>query len=55
MEERKQESGGCYDRKSIPPPFTVSTKELYSIIDAWVKDGIVMLPKCKHEPTKKEK
>ena len=33
----------------------MSTKELYSILEAWLKDGIVVLPKCKHEPTKEEK
>ena len=37
------------ERGSIPP-FTVSTEELNSILEAWVKDGVVVLPKCKHEP-----
>ena len=33
----------------------MSTKELYSILEAWVKDSVVMLPECKHEPTTEEK
>jgi len=33
----------------------VSTEELYSILEAWVKDSVVALPKCKHEPTEEEK
>jgi len=33
----------------------VSTKELYSILEAWLKDGVVVLPECKREPTKEEK
>nr|POE53130.1 hypothetical protein CFP56_13673 [Quercus suber] len=39
----------------IPPFFFVSTEELYSILKAWMKDGMVVLPKCKHEPTEEEK
>nr|POF27167.1 hypothetical protein CFP56_08538 [Quercus suber] len=31
------------------------SKELYSILEVWVKDGVVTLPKCKHEPTEEEK
>ena len=38
------------ERGSIPH-FTVSTEELNSVLEAWVKDGVVVLPKCKHEPT----
>ena len=49
MPKERKGTGG------IPPPFTVSTEELYSILEAWVKDGVVILPECKHEPTKKEK
>ena len=33
----------------------MSTEELYSILEAWLKDGIVVLLECKHEPTEKEK
>ena len=47
--DKKREGG------SIPSPFTVSTEELNSILEAWVKDGVVVLPKCKHEPTDEEK
>nr|POE89448.1 hypothetical protein CFP56_01804 [Quercus suber] len=43
------------DRGGIPLLFFVSTEELYNILEAWVKDGIVTLPECKHEPTEKEK
>nr|POF03051.1 hypothetical protein CFP56_70073 [Quercus suber] len=32
------------DRGGIPPPFIVSIEELYSILEAWVKDGVVTLP-----------
>nr|POE91597.1 hypothetical protein CFP56_25640 [Quercus suber] len=68
LEERKQRGRSCYgkgtkeivkgkkrEKGSIPPPFTVSTKELYSILEAWLKDGIVVLPECKHEPIEEEK
>ena len=40
---------------SISPPFTVSIKKLYSILEAWLKDGVVVLPECKHEPVEEEK
>ena len=33
----------------------MSTEEFYSILEAWLKDGIVVLLECKHEPTEKEK
>nr|POE51067.1 hypothetical protein CFP56_55840 [Quercus suber] len=42
-------------RGSIPPPFTVSTEELCSILEAWLKDGMLVLPKCKYEPMEEEK
>ena len=35
--------------------FTVSTEELYSILEAWVKDGVVVFPECKCEPIDEEK
>ena len=43
------------ERGSIPPPFTVSIEELYGILEAWLKDGVVVLPKCKHESIDEEK
>lgn len=43
------------ERASILPPFTISIEELYSILEAWSKDGVVILPKCKGEPMKEEK
>ena len=46
---RKREISG------IPPPFSVSVEELHSILEAWVKDGVVVLPECKREPTEEEK
>lgn len=39
------------ERGIIPPPFTVSIEELYSILEVWVRYGVVVLPKCKCEPT----
>nr|POE90930.1 hypothetical protein CFP56_05302 [Quercus suber] len=33
----------------------MSTEELYSILEAWLKDGVVLLLECKHEPTEEEK
>ena len=33
----------------------MSTEELYSILEAWVKNGVVTLPNCNHEPTENEK
>nr|POF05813.1 hypothetical protein CFP56_47479 [Quercus suber] len=46
---KKREKGG------IPPPFTISNEELYSILEAWLKNGVVVLPECKREPTEEEK
>nr|POF05066.1 hypothetical protein CFP56_35627 [Quercus suber] len=43
------------ERNGIPTPFFVSTEELYSILEAWVRDGMVVLPECKCEPTEEEK
>ena len=40
-EPKKVAEGKKRDRGGIPPPFTVSTKELHSILEAWVKDGVV--------------
>ena len=54
-EPKKVVKGKKKERGGIPPPFIVSTEELYSILEAWVKDGVVTLPECKHEPTKEEK
>lgn len=50
-EPKKATKGRKRERNSIPPPFSVSTKELYSILEAWVKDCVVVLPECKCEPT----
>ena len=41
--------------RSNPPPFTISTKELYNILEAWLKDGVVVLLECKPESTNEEK
>ena len=30
-------------------------EELYSILKAWVKDGVVVLPECKRDSTEEEK
>ena len=43
------------ERGSIPPPFTVSIEDLCSILEAWLKDGVVVLPECKCEPMEEEK
>ena len=40
-ESKKAAKAKKRERGSIPPPFTVSTEELYSIPEAWVKDGVV--------------
>ena len=50
-EPKKMVKGKKRERGGIPLPFTVSTEELYSILKAWVKDRVVALPECKHEPT----
>lgn len=52
---KKAIKGRIKERSGIPPPFSVSTEELYNILKAWVKDDMVVLPKCKREPTEKEK
>ena len=54
-EPKKVAKGKKRDRGVIPPPFTVSTEELYSILEVWEKDGVMTLPECKHELTEKEK
>ena len=54
-EPKKVVIGKKRERGGIPPPFTVSTEELYSILEAWLKDGVAVLPECKREPTKEEK
>ena len=54
-EPKKVAKGKKKDKGSILPPFTVSTEELYSILEAWVKDGLVTLLECKHEPIEEEK
>ena len=54
-ETKMMAKGRKRDRGGIPPPFTVFTEELYSILEVWLKDGVVTLPECKHEPTKEEK
>ena len=48
-EPKKVDKGNKREKGGIPPPFTVSTEELYSILKAWVKDGVVTLLECKHE------
>lgn len=37
------------------PFFSISAEELYSILEAWVKVGMVVLPEWKHELTEEEK
>ena len=54
-EPKKVAKGKKKDKGSSLPPFTVSTEELYSILEAWVKDGLVTLLECKHEPIEEEK
>lgn len=51
----KVTKGRKREKSDIPPPFSVSANELYCFLDAWVKDGVVVLPDYKHEPTEKEK
>ena len=50
-EPQKVAKGRKRERSGIPPPFSISAKELYSILKAWVKDGVVVLLECKREPT----
>ena len=52
---KKAAKGRKRERSGIPPPFSVLVEELYSILKAWVKDGVVVLPECKPEPTEEEK
>ena len=54
-EIKKVTKGKKRERSSIPSPFSVSAEELYSILDARVKDGVVVLPECKREPIKEKK
>lgn len=54
-ESKKAAKGKKRERGRILPPFTVSTKELYIILEAWVKDGVAMFPECKCELTDEEK
>ena len=54
-ETKKVTKGRKRERSGIPPPFTVSAEKLYSILKASVKDDIVVLLKCKHEPIEEEK
>ena len=42
-EPKKVTKGKKRDRGGIPSPFNVSIKELYSILEAWVKDSVVTL------------
>ena len=54
-ESKKVAKNKKRERGSIPPPFTISIEEIYSILEAWLKDGVVILPECKREPIKEEK
>ena len=54
-EPKKAAKGKKRERGSIPPPFTVSIEELYGILEAWLKDGVVVLLECKHESIDEEK
>ena len=54
-ETKKVVKGKKREKGSIPPSFTMSTKELYSILETWLKDGVVVLPECKHKPIEEEK
>ena len=54
-ETKKATKGSKRERSGTPSPFSVSVEELYSIIDSWVKDGVVVLPAYKREPTEEEK
>ena len=37
------------------PIFSISAEELYSILEAWVKDGMEVLPEYKHVAIEEEK
>ena len=54
-EPKKVAKGKKRDRGGITPPFTVSTEELYCILEARVKDGVVTLLEYKHEPMEEGK
>nr|POE45833.1 hypothetical protein CFP56_75819 [Quercus suber] len=54
-EPKKATKGRKRERNNILPPFSVSTKEMYSILEAWVKDCVVVLPECKCEPIEEKK
>lgn len=54
-EPKKATKGRKRERNNILPPFSVSTKEMYSIQEAWVKDCVVVLLECKCEPTEEKK
>ena len=54
-EPKKATKNKKREKGSIPPPFTGSTEELYNILETWLKDGVVLLPECKREPTEEEK
>ena len=53
-EMKKATKGRKRERSGIPPPFLVLAEELYSIVDAWVKDGVVVLLAYKREPIEEE-
>ena len=54
-EPKKVTKGNKRDRGGITLPFTVFTEELYCILEARVKDGVVTLLEYKHEPTEEGK
>ena len=54
-ESEKVVNGKKRERGSIPPSFTISIEELYNILEAWVKEGVVVLLECKREPINEEK
>ena len=54
-EPKKTTKGKKREKSSIPLPFSVSAEELYSILEAWVKDRVVVLPECKREWIEEEK
>ena len=54
-EPKKVTKGKKRDRGGITLPFTVFTEELYCILKARVKDGVVTLLEYKHEPTEEGK
>ena len=48
MQSRKRERSG------IPHSFSLSVEKLYSILDTWIKDRVVVLLPCKHKPIEEE-